>query len=70
MKKINYTIGALKRKFGMGKGDFEPGALISKVTKPKRVVQVDPLVEKERIQLAGISKQMQERKKVAISGLV
>lgn len=56
MKKLNYKLGALKRKFKI-EGDFEPGTLISKVNGSKR-------------ELLKKSNQPISKKQLAIRGLV
>ena len=35
MKKVNYAIGALKRKYQLGRGDQEPGTFINLVNAQK-----------------------------------
>lgn len=35
MKKLNYQVGALKRKFKTGRLDVEPGTFISKMNEQK-----------------------------------
>ncbi len=39
MKTVNYKVGAAKRKFKMGRDDFEPGTLISKLNAQKAEVK-------------------------------
>jgi hypothetical protein len=48
MKKLNYKVGALKRKFKI-KGDFEPGTLLSKVNENKALLKnlKKPLTKKQ-----------------------
>jgi hypothetical protein len=55
MKALNYKIGALKRKYQMGKSDFEPGTLINKVNQPQRSIINDkqPL-SKAQIAIRGM----------------
>lgn len=47
-KKLNYKLGALKRKLKV-KGDFEPGTLISKVNENKALIKKlkKPLTKKQ-----------------------
>lgn len=54
MKKVNYKVGALKRKFGV-KGDFEPGTLISKVNENKALLkEVKPPLSKKQVAIMGM----------------
>lgn len=41
-KKVNYAVGALKRRFKLGKADVEPGTFINKINSSK----VDKVLKK------------------------
>lgn len=56
-KALNYRVGALKKKFGMGKKDFEPGELIAKAKES----MLAPVAAPKK----GLSK-----KEIAILGLI
>lgn len=55
MKDLNYRIGALKRKFKMGKGDFEPGTLINKLKTQNAAAPVEVTEpSKEKVAIMGL----------------
>ena len=57
MKKLNYKVGALKRKFKNGKADFEPGTLISKVNESKDSIRnkdKKEAISKTRLAIMGL----------------
>ncbi len=49
MKSVNYKIGALKRKYQLGKGDIEPGTFINKINVQKAT---EKLPEKKEVKVA------------------
>jgi len=53
MKKLNYKIGALKRKLKV-KGDFEPGTLISKVNESKGLEKLKNPLTKKQVAIMGL----------------
>lgn len=53
MKKLNYKIGALKRKLGVS-GDFEPGDLISKVNENKEIIKKKKQLSKKQVAIMGL----------------
>jgi predicted component of type VI protein secretion system len=53
MKKNNYKLGAIKRKLGI-KGDFEPGALLSKVNESKKIIKKQKQLSKTRLAIMGL----------------
>lgn len=53
-KKLNYTIGALKRKLKMGSDDFEAGALISKMNESKKIISDKKQFSKTRLSIMGL----------------
>lgn len=54
MKKLNYKVGALKRKFAVP--DFKPGELITKMNEMKvpRVKQEMPVDPKKKLAVKGL----------------
>jgi hypothetical protein len=55
MKKVNYQIGVLKRKFKLGKGDQPPGTFIRKAQEAnKTITQTVPANPIERIAVDGM----------------
>ena len=54
MKKLNYKVGALKRKFKMGKGDFTPGTLISKNRNQPRLLNTNSLMTAKKLAVKGL----------------
>ncbi len=55
MKSVNYKMGALKRKYKLGKADVEPGTFISKANASK----VKKILEKKNSKVS-----------VAVKGLI
>ena len=49
----NRKIGQLKRKLGV-KGDFEPGALLSKVNESKKIIKKQKQLSKQRLAIMGL----------------
>lgn len=56
MKSLNYRIGALKRQLGLGRGDFEPGAMISKMNQQKVTTdkELKSMPEKTQTSIKGL----------------
>ena len=54
MKKLNYKIGALKRKFKLGKGEIEPGDFISKINKKSNIKSLEEPLSKEQVAIMGM----------------
>lgn len=56
MKEVNYKVGAAKRRFGIGRKDFEPGTLISKMNEQKMTTkkEFDELPEKTSLAIRGL----------------
>lgn len=52
-KKLNYKIGALKRKFKV-KEDFEPGALISKINEQRSIKNNNQQISKTKLSIMGL----------------
>ncbi len=53
MKKVNYAIGALKRKFKTGPTDQEPGTFISKANAQKAPQQEMPKGKPAKVAIMG-----------------
>lgn len=56
MKSLNYRIGAFKRQLGLGRGDFEPGAMISKMNEQKVTTdkELKAMPEKTQTSIKGL----------------
>ncbi len=55
-KQLNKTVGVFKRKFKMGKGDFEPGTLISKsqASKAPKMAKTLPKNPVKKVAIKGL----------------
>lgn len=54
MKKLNYMVGAFKRRFKMGRGDFKPGALMEKLNESKAAKKQASLPSVEKVAFKGL----------------
>ncbi len=49
-----YKVGALKRKFKLGKGDFAPGTLINKMNEAKQQKPLKEVDSKTKLAIKGL----------------
>lgn len=56
MKALNYKVGALKRKYNLGKGDFAPGTLINHINAQKAAESKAPtsITRIEKVAIMGL----------------